>query len=212
MISYANSSDVYRRLLWQFFIICINFSFEVRSLNSGYTLIVLVHRESCKYSRRWQQYIKWYSYPKTFPLKNHMINFPERRHYARQFQCVKTIQRNIANTKRYPFGKKDDTVFILTYWNISIISGRHFNGCYFQFSSIILPASMPANLLQYLHTLTHRCLYTLCQLSSPLLTHRGPVDLRKWAFFNTILMSPKSWLSQEDLDAGCEHSLVPVDS
>ena len=30
------------------------------------------------------------------------------------------------------------------------------------------------------------------------LTHRGPVDLRKWAIFNTILMSPKSWLSQED--------------
>ena len=44
------------------------------------------------------------------------------------------------------------------------------------------------------------------------LTHRGPVDLRKWAIFNTILMSPKSWLSQEDLDAGCEHSMVPVDS
>ena len=44
------------------------------------------------------------------------------------------------------------------------------------------------------------------------LTHRGPVDLRKWAFFNTILMSPKSWLSQEDLDAGCEHSLVPMNS
>ena len=47
---------------------------------------------------------------------------------------------------------------------------------------------------------------------SKLLTHRGPVDLRKWAIFNTILMSPKSWLSQEDLDAGCEHSMVPVDS
>ena len=46
----------------------------------------------------------------------------------------------------------------------------------------------------------------------PPLTHRGPVDLRKWAIFNTILMSPKSWLSQEDLDAGCEHSMVPVDS
>ena len=45
-----------------------------------------------------------------------------------------------------------------------------------------------------------------------MLTHRGPVDLRKWAIFNTILMSPKSWLSQEDLDAGCEHSMVPVDS
>ena len=44
------------------------------------------------------------------------------------------------------------------------------------------------------------------------LTHRGPVDLQKWAIFNTILMSPKSWLSQEDLDAGCEHSLVPMDS
>ena len=44
------------------------------------------------------------------------------------------------------------------------------------------------------------------------LTHRGPEDLRKWTIFNTILMSPKSWLSQEDLDAGCEHSMVPVDS
>ena len=44
------------------------------------------------------------------------------------------------------------------------------------------------------------------------LTHRGPVDLRKWAIFNTILMSPKSWLSQEHLDAGCEHSMVPMDS
>ena len=44
------------------------------------------------------------------------------------------------------------------------------------------------------------------------LTHRGPVDLRKLAIFNTILMSPKSWLSQEDLDAGYEHSLVPMDS
>ena len=45
-----------------------------------------------------------------------------------------------------------------------------------------------------------------------MLTHRGPVDLRKWAIFNTILMSPKSWLSQEDLDAGSEHSMVPMDS
>ena len=44
------------------------------------------------------------------------------------------------------------------------------------------------------------------------LTHRGPVDLRKWTIFNTILMSPKSWLSQEDLDVGCEHSMVPMDS
>ena len=44
------------------------------------------------------------------------------------------------------------------------------------------------------------------------LTHRGPVDLRKWAIFSTILMSPKSWLSQEDLDAGCKHSMVPMDS
>ena len=43
------------------------------------------------------------------------------------------------------------------------------------------------------------------------LNHRGPVDLRKCSIFNTILMSPKSWLSQEDLDAGCEHSLVPMD-
>ena len=44
------------------------------------------------------------------------------------------------------------------------------------------------------------------------LTHRGPVYLRKWAIFNTILMSPKSWPSQEDLDAGGEHSMVQVDS
>ena len=52
----------------------------------------------------------------------------------------------------------------------------------------------------------------LAQIGIAMLTHRGPVDLRKWAIFNTILMSPKSWLSQEDLDAGCEHSMVPVDS
>ena len=43
------------------------------------------------------------------------------------------------------------------------------------------------------------------------LTHCGREDLRKWAIFNTILTSPKSWLSQEDLDADCEHSLVPID-
>ena len=44
------------------------------------------------------------------------------------------------------------------------------------------------------------------------ITHLGPLDLRKWVIFNTILMSPKSWLSQEDLDACCEHSMVPGDS
>ena len=44
------------------------------------------------------------------------------------------------------------------------------------------------------------------------LTHCGREDLWKWAIFNSILTSPKSWLSQEDLDAGCEHSLVPMDS
>ena len=44
------------------------------------------------------------------------------------------------------------------------------------------------------------------------LTYRGPVDLRKWAIFNTSLMSPKSWLFQEDLDAGCDHLMVPMDS
>ena len=48
--------------------------------------------------------------------------------------------------------------------------------------------------------------------ASTTLTQRGPVDLRKWAVFNTMLMSPKSWLFQEDLDAGCEHSMVPIDS
>ena len=41
------------------------------------------------------------------------------------------------------------------------------------FSSIILPASMPTNLLQYLHTLTHLCLYTICQPSSPLKASMG---------------------------------------
>ena len=45
-----------------------------------------------------------------------------------------------------------------------------------------------------------------------LINSSWPGDLRKWAIFNTILMSPKSWLSQEDLDVGCEHSMVPVDS
>ena len=58
-------------------------------------------------------------------------------------------------------------------------------------------------------------MHLLCKIEDSLdmsLTHRGPVDLQKWAIFNTILMSPKSWLSQEDLDAGCEHLMVPVDS
>ena len=44
------------------------------------------------------------------------------------------------------------------------------------------------------------------------LTHCGREDLWKWAIFNNILTSPKSWLAQEDLDADCEHSLVPMDS
>ena len=44
------------------------------------------------------------------------------------------------------------------------------------------------------------------------LTHCGREDLWKWAIFTTILTSPKSWLSQEDLEAGCEYSLVPMDS
>ena len=44
------------------------------------------------------------------------------------------------------------------------------------------------------------------------LTHCGREDLWKWTIFNTILTSPKSWLSQEDLDAGFEHSLMPMDS
>ena len=39
-----------------------------------------------------------------------------------------------------------------------------------------------------------------------------PGGLAKMVIFNTILTSPKSWLSQEDLDTGCEHSLVPMDS
>ena len=44
------------------------------------------------------------------------------------------------------------------------------------------------------------------------LTHCGREDLWKWAIFTTILTSPKSWLSQEDLEAGYEYSLVPMDS
>ena len=39
-----------------------------------------------------------------------------------------------------------------------------------------------------------------------------PGGLVKMGHFNTMLTSPKSWPSQEDLDAGCEHSLVPMDS
>ena len=45
-----------------------------------------------------------------------------------------------------------------------------------------------------------------------LLNSLGPRGLVKMDHFNTILTSPKSWLSQEDLDAGYEHSLVPMDS
>ena len=45
-----------------------------------------------------------------------------------------------------------------------------------------------------------------------LLTHWGREDLWKWAIFTTILTSPKSWPSQEDLEAGREYSLVPMDS
>ena len=44
------------------------------------------------------------------------------------------------------------------------------------------------------------------------LTHCGREDLWKGAIFTTILTSTKSWLSQEDLEAGCEYSLVPMDS
>ena len=46
----------------------------------------------------------------------------------------------------------------------------------------------------------------------PVLTHCGREDLWKWTIFNTMLTSPKSWISQEDLDAGFEHSLMPMDS
>ena len=47
-----------------------------------------------------------------------------------------------------------------------------------------------------------------------LLLANGRIRQSLTALVNTILMSPKqdSWLSQEDLDAGCEHSLVPMDS
>ena len=78
--------------------------------------------------------------------------------------------------------------------------------------------------------MTHICVYKLTIIGSDnglspgrrqpiiwtnvgiLLTHCGPLDLWKWTIFNTILTSPKSWLSQEELDVGCEHSLVPMGS
>ena len=53
---------------------------------------------------------------------------------------------------------------------------------------------------------------SIYMVAHQVLTHCGREDLWKWTIFNTILTSPKSWLSQEDLDAGCEHSLVPTDS
>ena len=52
----------------------------------------------------------------------------------------------------------------------------------------------------------------MTQCCPNLLTHCGREDLWTWAIFNTILTSPKSWLSQEHLEAGCEYSLVPIDS
>ena len=64
------------------------------------------------------------------------------------------------------------------------------------------------SVFHYYSSLKNLSLCTICLI----LTHRGPVDLRKWTIFNTILMPPKSWLSQEDLDACCEHSMVPMDS
>ena len=36
---------------------------------------------------------------------------------------------------------------------------------------------------------------------TPVLTHRGPVDLRKWVIFNNILMSPKSLSNGSDFRA-----------
>ena len=74
----------------------------------------------------------------------------------------------------------------------------------FRFSTIKNPS---ANLKKNPKTL-HR----FCQnISKSALTHCGREDLRKWTIFNTILTSPKSWLSQEDLDARFEHSLMPMD-
>ena len=51
----------------------------------------------------------------------------------------------------------------------------------------------------------HGCKMTYFGHNQCSLTHCGREDLSKWTIFNTILTSPKSWLSQEDLDAGCEH-------
>ena len=79
------------------------------------------------------------------------------------------------------------------------------------------PAYSEGKLSEYQSCWCHGCLWckTLNRQSSDfvwILTHCGREDLWKWSIFNTILTSPKSWLSQEDLDAGCEHSLVPMDS
>ena len=43
--------------------------------------------------------------------------------------------------------------------------------------------------------------YWPCEPTTYYLTHYGREDLWKWAIFNTILTSPKSWLFQEDF--GC---------
>ena len=70
------------------------------------------------------------------------------------------------------------------------------------------------NTYKYVCVLIGACVYIFYDQAtiSTLLTHCGREDLRKWTIFNTILTSPKSWLSQEDLDAGFEHSLMPMDS
>ena len=58
----------------------------------------------------------------------------------------------------------------------------------------------------------HDPIYLILTPSVLTINSLWPGGLVKVGHFNTILTSPKSWLSQEDLDAGCEHSLVPMDS
>ena len=72
-------------------------------------------------------------------------------------------------------------------------------------------AGMVKEKVGVLFTISSKC---LCEQYHHFLYQQGYYWLivAQWAILNTILMSPKSWLSQEDLDAGCEHSLVPVDS
>ena len=86
------------------------------------------------------------------------------------------------------------------------------NSCWNRFLEIIVTVqhNMRINLMVIIHVRINVNLGTIMSIRVEF--NCGLVDLRKWAIFNTILTSSKSWLSQKDLDAGCEHSLVPMHS